>query len=253
MLTNATPGAGSVGTPSLQGTWLYGSSSGQGLLALDVSDSRAPRSVSTGLRAGFLTGVAALGDRVALAGSSPELTVVNVSRPDTFPVVGRWGSLSGSASATALGPGHAYLAVNGPIMVADGHRAFLGSFGRLDRVDLTQPDSPRSVARHEGADAFRAVALSGEHLYAATQVPDRICFDMAGETNLLILGRQDLPGIVNWMAVDGTRLLLSGGSPQWLQIRSLDDSIRPVLLGCVSDLPPFQSAVLRPPHLYPTA
>ncbi len=121
-----------------------------------------------------------------------------------------------------------------------------------DPVPCYTPDSPRSVARHEGEDVFRALFLSGDYLYVATQIPDLVCFDVAGETNLVAMGRQALPGLVTWMAADGTRLLLSGENTRWLQIRSLEDPVHPSPIGEITNLPPSSSVVFRASGLYLT-
>ena len=168
-----------------------------GVRIYQVSDPSRPIQVGTyAARPGFT--ILIEGKRAYLGGEN-RLTILDVSNPASPTLIGQTETLTNPVTSIFVTGNYAYLVIYGdgmcivdisnpshPIrrgcyhypgmndVVVDGNYAYLGGFGFLYVLDVSDPDAPVYCGRYEPRDTINAVAVREKNLYALSDTYIRV-------------------------------------------------------------------------------
>ncbi len=223
---------GEVWDMGIEGDRGYMTGHGGGLTILDLTDPTAPE-----IAGGFALGgedVAVAGALVCVADGRENLHFVDVTSPDTPPLVGHT-ETPGRAWDVALSGDYAY--------VADDWQ------GGLQIIDITIPTGPRIVGN---APVFGAneLAMAPPLVYVAMRDLGLRIVDVSDPTAPVILGGASIGGGARGVAVSGHHAYVAGHT---LNVLDVTNPAAPVLLAEVPTGDEFPSRLaITGNHLYIT-
>lgn len=200
---------GQIGGPTqavgVDGNYAY-VAVGLRLVALDVSDPKAPRELgATEPLQGDVRDVAIAGDFAYLAAGGGGLYVVSLSISGQPKVIGAYDT-PGYAEGIAVAGRYAY--------VADGP-------GGLRIIDIEDPSKPTEVAVAYPMNYAFELALAGKYAYVAAAGAGLLVADVSNPKRPVELGRYDTPGYAYGITVAGTTAYVADG---WEGLQAVDIS-----------------------------
>ncbi len=225
------------------------------LRAIDVSDPRTPRLVSTTSPGGIAYDLEVRDDRLYLASWASGLRIMDVSDPAAPVLLGSDQSHRYARGVDVLGT-TAYVAWDWEgfsvvdvsdgtdpaalgwagsegqardVVVAGDHALVADGLAGLLIVDVSDPDHTSVVGRYEAIDNALAVEVSGSRAYVGGLLGDLYVLDISGPSNPVLLGTIRLSGAVEDIAVSGSTVLAASGG-MGLHVVDVSDPGDPRLL-----------------------
>lgn len=200
---------------ALYGAYAYVANGSPGLTVIDVSNPSAPRVVGAAVISGGATDVDVFGGYACVSDGQGALKVVSVSNPAAPVIVGSV-SLPQMAWGVAVRPGRVYVADHssgvliysladpahptllGTVAVAspafnvtlDGSRAFIGCGDGVICADVTNPQSPTTLAYLQSGDVD-GVVVQGNRAYVAVWGEGLVIADITSLIAAPMLGSVD--------------------------------------------------------------
>jgi hypothetical protein len=202
----------------------------EGLLVFDVSRPDMPLCVSRCQWPGTPSGVALTG-MLAIVADRAGMQIVDLSDPRDPKLRGRYDVPDKQPVAVAVAGRFAYLAETPPDTSPD-------EGGRIEIIDLTDPDTPRPIAALDTAGSASDVAVAGNVAYVAEAEGSVLMLDVSDPAAPTPFARTLVPGPPRALSFAADRLYLAAGSSGLVVLDVTDPLSRsywpPSLLGTSS-------------------